>query len=198
MNKKFILLLVFLIIAVLPIVSFAKVGVGIGTGIIRMDEPLKLGSIYDLPSVTVFNTGDESSLYQLVIEYRQNIPEMSPNKEWFVFKPNKFHLEPGQSQLVQIQIILPVRGVKPGDYFAFLSASPIKELEQGKTSIGVAAATKLYFTVIPANIFQGIYYRFISLYAKYHPWNTIILIIVFLAAFLTILKKKFKIQIAKR
>lgn len=198
MNKKFILLLAVLIILVLPLVSFSKIGVGVGTGKIQMDEPLKPGSIYTIPPITVFNTGDEASNYQINIEGRINISEMIPKQEWFIFEPKKFYLEPGQSQLVQIQIVLPVRGVKPGDYFAFLTASPVQEFEGGKTSIGIAAATKLYFTVIPANIFQGMYYRFISLYARYHPWNTIVLVIVSLATFIAIFKKKFKIQIAKK
>jgi len=198
MDKKFVLLSAILIILVLPLLSFGKIGVGVGTGKIQMDESLKPGSIYTIPPITVFNTGDEGSSYQINIEGKVNIPEMIAKQEWFIFEPEKFYLEPGQSQLVQIQIILPVRGVRPGDYFAFLSASPIQELEEGKTSIGVAAATKLYFTVIPANIFQGMYYRFLSLYTQYHPWSTIILVMVLLLIFITVFKKKFKIQIAKK
>jgi len=198
MKNVYILFALILIILVLPLMSFAKIGVGVGTGKIQMDQPLKPGSIYDIPPVTVFNTGDEPSSYKIIIEKRSDIPQMFPEQEWFVFEPNKFYLEPGESQLVQIKIVLPVRGVKPGDYFAFLSASPIQDIETGKTSIGVAAATKLYFTVIPANIFQGIYYRFISLYSKYHPWDTIILVMIFVATLITIFKKKFKIQIAKK
>jgi hypothetical protein len=198
MNKKFVLLLAVLIVLVFPLLTFGKIGVGVGTGKIQMDESLKPGSIYTIPPITVFNTGDEGSSYQINIEGKVNIPEMIARQEWFVFEPNKFYLEPGQSQLVQTQIVLPVKGVKPGDYFAFLTASPVQEFEGGKTSIGVAAATKLYFTVIPANIFQGMYYRFISLYDKYHPWTTIILVIVFLSTLIAVFRKKFKIEIAKK
>jgi len=198
MDKKFILLLAIVIILVLPSLSFGKIGVGVGTGKIQMDEPLKPGSIYTIPPITVFNTGDEASNYQIGVEGRTNIPEIIPNENWFVFEPEIFYLEPGQSQLVQPKIVLPIKGVKPGDYFAFLIASPVQDFKGGRTSIGVAAATKLYFTVVPANIFQAIYYRFLSLYARYHPWSTIILVITLLSIFITVFRKKFKIQIAKK
>lgn len=198
MENKSILLLLLSIVLFLPLMSFAKVGVGIGTGKIQVEESLKPGLIYDLPPVTVFNTGDEGSNFTITLEKKTNIPEMFPQLEWFNFEPKIFYLEPGESQLVQIQIILPVKGVKPGDYFAYLGASPIKSLESGKTSIGVTAATKLYFTVIPANVLQGLYYRFISIYSRYHPWDTIILIIIILAIAIRLLSSKFKIQIAKK
>lgn len=182
----------------LPIFVLAKMGVGIGTGTIQVDGLLKPGIIYTLPSVTVFNTGDESSEYSLSIEYRENVSELRPEKEWFIFEPLKFYLEPGQSQIVQVKLSLPIKNVKPGDYFTFLSAHPIQESEEGIATIGIAAASKLYFTVAPANILQGIYYRFISLYSQYHPWNTIILAIIFAAILINIFQKKFKIQIAKK
>lgn len=177
---------------------FGKIGVGVGTGKIEVDEPLKPGSIYTLPPLTVFNTGDESSEFGVAIEYRENIPELSPGKEWFNFEPSQFYLEAGQSRQVQIKLLLPVSGVKPGDYFAYLQAHPIRRTEAGQATIGVAAATKLYFTIVPANVFQGIYYRFISLYSRYHPWNTIVLAIILATIVLRFLGKRFKIQIAKK
>jgi len=191
-------IIIFGLALLLPLLVFAKMGVGVGTGTIQVDEPLKPGVIYNLPSVTVFNTGDEPSEYSIAIEYRENVPELRPAKEWFSFEPLKFHLEPGQTQPVQIKLTLPVKGVKPGDYFAFLSAFPVQETEAGVTTIGIAAASKLYFTVAPANIFQAVYYRFISLYSRYHPWNTIILAMIASAVILRLINKRFKFQIAKR
>lgn len=185
-------------VLILPVLVFAKIGVGVGTRTIQVDESLKPGLIYTLPSVTVFNTGDEPSKYSIAIEYRENVPELRPKKEWFSFEPTEFYLEPGKAQMVQIKLSLPIKNVRPGDYFAFLSAYPIQEQEKGVTSIGIAAAAKLYFTVAPANVFQGIYYRFISLYSRYHPWDTIILAIVFVAIVLKFLGKRFKIQITKK
>jgi len=182
----------------LPFLALAKLGVGVGTGKIQVDKPLKPGFIYNILPVTVFNTGDEAADFGIGIEYRENIPQLRPEKEWFSFKPEKFHLEPGQSKMVEIQLTLPVKGVKPGDYFCFLSGYPIQKSEAGVATVGIAAATKLYFTVAPANIFQGIYYRFVSLYTRYHPWDTIVLTLIALAIVIRLIGKKFKIQIAKR
>jgi len=99
---------------------------------------------------------------------------------------------------VQIKLTLPVK-TNPGNYFAYLEAHPVKKtVSSGGTTIGVAAAAKLYFTVAPANIFQGIYYRFISIYSRYHPWDTIILAVIFTATLIWLLSKKFKFQIAKK
>ena len=47
-------------------------------------------------------------------------------------------------------MFVPVK-TKPGEYFAFLESGPVAEGGPG-TSGGVAVATKLYFTVVPANL----------------------------------------------
>jgi len=197
MKKIIILILGFALF--LPVLASAKIGVGIGTGKITMGQPLKAGQVHTLPVLVVLNTGDESSEYGVSIISREGQPEFKPLKEWFSFEPAEFHLEPGQSQIVQIKLTLPINGAKPGDYFTFLQAHPVKKAAVGgETSVGVAAAAKLYFTVTPANIFQGIYYRFIFLYSRYHPWDTIILAVIFAAIFLLFIGKRFKFQIARK
>ncbi len=174
----------------LPVLVFAKIGVGVGTGKIQMDQPLKPGLIYTLPSLVVINTGDEPAEYGVGIQHREKQPEKIPSKEWFSFEPLNFHLEPGQSRIVQIKLTLPVKGVEPGDYFAFLQGFPIQKIETGQASVGVAAAAKLYFTVAPSNIFVGIYYRTLSLLTLYSPWSYVILAII-IAALVVVLFRKF-------
>lgn len=197
MKKIIILILGFALF--LPVLAWAKIGVGIGTGKITMDQPLKAGQVHTLPVLVVLNTGDEPSEYGVSIISRESQPEFKPLKEWFSFEPSEFHLEPGQSQIVQIKLTLPIRGAKPGDYFTFLQAHPVKKAAVGGiTSVGVAAAAKLYFTVAPANIFQGIYYRFVFLYSRYHPWDTIVLAVLFVAIFLRFIGKRFKFKIARK
>jgi len=186
-----------------PVLALARIGVGVGTGKIVVDQPLKPGLIYTLPSLSVVNTGDEPAEYGASIEYHEGQETradmgLKPAKEWLSFEPEKFHLEPGQAQQVQIKLSLPVKGVEPGTYFAYLEGHPVQKDVAGQTRIGVAAAAKLYFTVAPANIFQGIYYRFISLYSQYHPWDTIILAMIAAAVIFRIISKRFKFQIAKK
>lgn len=179
----------------LPFLVMAKVGVGIGTGKIVVDQDLKPGLIYTLPSVVVLNTGDVASNYEVSIEHRENQTEFKPGKEWFSFTPEIFYLEPGGQQTVDIKLSLPVKGVQPGDYFAFLSAHPVKSSDAQGTTVGVAAATKVYFTVLPANFLTGIYYRLTSLLATYSPYSYIILIVVGLAFLITIFRKLFAFNI---
>jgi len=182
--------------------ALAKIGVGIGAGKITVDEPLKAGEIYDLPALPVLNTGDEPSEYGVSIEYHEGQEEredmgFKPERNWFRFSPATFRLAPGESRVVDITLTLPVR-VVPGQYFAYLEAHPIRESVAGITSVNVAAATKLYFTVEPSNIFYGLYYRVTGLYARYHPWDTVVLAIVLVALALRFIGKRFKFQIAKK
>lgn len=176
---------------------FAGVGVGVNLGKIEIDEPLKPGGVYNLPSIGVINTGDEAGEYELDVTYHQDQPELRPTKEWFSFSPSQFHLEPGQSQNVAVKLSLPIRGVEPGGYFAYLEARPIIKAGPG-TTIGVAAATKTYFSVIPANIWQAIYYKTQSFLVLYAPWTYVVLAILIGAIILAIVRKFFTFQIAIR
>lgn len=175
---------------------FAKIGVGIGAGEMRLTEPVKLGGIYDLPSVRIFNTGDETTTYGMNVAYHQDYPELRPKQEWFSFNPSTFIIEPGKSQEVRITMLVPLKA-EPGDYFAFIESGPIVSDKPG-TSVGIAAATKLFFTLVPANIFQAISFRVSSFFATYSPWSWVGLgLIVFIMAFL-IVRKFFSFNIAVR
>jgi hypothetical protein len=197
--KKFSFLILELVFF-LPVLVLARIGVGVGTGKIVVDQPLKPGLIYTLPSLMVLNTGDEPGEYGVSIEYhegQETNPEMGlkPAKEWLSFEPKKFHLEPGQAQQVQIKLSLPVKGVKPGQYFAYLEGHPVKKDVVGQTTIGVAAAAKLYFRVAPANFFAGIYYRITSLFALYSPWSYVVLAIVVAAILIALFRRFFSFNI---
>src|SRR3989338_3544623 len=198
MKKAVILILGFLLFVVFltgPVLVLAKIGVGVGIGKIQVDQPLKSVLIYTLPNFVLVNTGNEPSEYGVQIVYHENQKEMRPAKEWFKFEPSQFFLEPGQSQLVQIKLTLPIRGAKPGDYFAFLQGRPLQKTESGMTSVGIAAATKLYFTVTPANFFTGVYYRVGSLLKLYSPWSYVVLTVIIAALLVVILRRFFSFNI---
>jgi hypothetical protein len=197
--KKFSFL-IFGLVFFLPVLVLARIGVGVGTGKIVVDQPLKPGLIYTLPSLMVLNTGDEPGEYGVSIEYhegQETNPEMGlkPAKEWLSFEPSQFHLEPGQAQQVKIKLSLPVKGVKPGQYFAYLEGHPVKKDVAGQTTIGVAAAAKLYFRVAPANFFVGVYYRIASLFALYSPWSYVVLTIVVVAILIGLFRQFFSLNI---
>ena len=193
--KKFIILFLTTFL-LLPLVAFAGVGVGVNLGKIEIDTPLKPGGIYNFPSIGVINTGDTAGEYELAVTYHQDQPQLRPAQEWFNFSPAKFHLEPGQSQSVAVKLSLPVK-VKPGDYFCYLEAHPIIKAGPG-TTIGVAAATKTYFKVIPANIWQAMYYKVSSFLTIYAPWTYVVLAIVAAAFLIAIFRKFFAFRISIR
>lgn len=192
--KKITFLLLALILILAPGVSLADIGVGVATGKIVVDNKMKAGGIYEIPSFTVVNTGDVPFEYEVYTQYLIGQEDKIPNPEWFKFSPQKFPLDPGKGQAVEVTISLPLKDVQPGQYFAFLEAKPSKE-DEGGTKVNIAAATKLYFTVAPANFFQGIYYRISSLMNNYSPWTYIALGIIVLAIIISLIKRKFNFDI---
>lgn len=190
---KKIIILAFIIFFAFPLMALAGVGVGVNLGKINIDEPLKPGGIYNFPSIGVINTGNEPGDYELAVTYHQDQPEFRPAKEWFSFTPASFRLEPSQSQSVAVTLSLPLK-IKPGDYFAYLEAHPVIKAGPG-TTIGVAAATKTYFTIAPANIWQAAYYKISSLLVLYAPWTYIVLAVILGAIIILLFKKYFTFQI---
>lgn len=176
-SRYFIAIFTFFSLLTLTSIVHARLGVGVATGKIEVDENLRPGVIYELPAITVLNTGDEPAEYGIGVAYHQDQPEHQPPKEWFSFKPSRFHLNPGEGRAVEIVLTVPLKTV-PGKYFAYVEGFPVKSEAGGDTSINIAAATKLYFTVEPANIFQGLYYRVKSLWENTQPYSAIGLAVV--------------------
>lgn len=188
-----VILFIIIISLIFPVVILAGVGVGVNLGKIEIDESLKPGGVYNFPSLGVINTGDEPGDYEVEVTYHQDQPQLRPSQEWFSFSPDSFHLEPGQSQNVAVKLSLPMK-MSPGDYFAYLEAHPVIKAGPG-TTIGVAAATKTYFSVVPANIWQAIYYKISSLFVMYAPWTYVVLTIVIGGIIITIVRRFFSFQI---
>lgn len=174
---------------------FARIGVGIGTAKIEVNEPLQAGSIHSLPAINVVNTGDQAADYELGVEFHEGVPELRPEREWFRFKPEIFTLDPGESQLVEITLDLPIK-TQPGDYFCYLEGRSLDRAStESGTSIGVAAGAKTYFSIAPANLWQGIYYKIISLWTFYAPWTQIVAIVIGLTIAILILKRYISLDI---
>lgn len=176
--------------------ALARVGVGMGAGEIRLTEPVKPGGIYTLPKLRIFNTGDETTTYGMDVAYHADIPKLRPGQDWFSFNPATFTLPAGQSQEISVTMTVPV-AAKPGDYFAFVESGPVEANKAG-TTVGVAVATKLFFTVVPANIFQAVLYRASSFFSTYAPWSWVGLAVAICAVFLFLVRRFFSFNIAMR
>lgn len=184
------------VIAVTP-VAHADIGVRISPGKIHVDETLSPGGIYQLPPLSVSNNGDEAATYKTEVAYHQDRDELRPKAEWLRLEPNEFTLQPEETQEVKVELNLPLR-LRPGEYFAFLEASPQKRVAQEQTNVGIAAATKLNFTVEPANIWWGIYYKVLALWEKFTPWSQIGLGIIVAGLVLLLFKRRYRIKIKRR
>lgn len=191
--KKVVLALIFLAL-ITPHSVFAKIGVGVGTGKIQVEDKLKPGVIYELPPLTVLNTGDEESDYEINVSYHEKQPQLRPLQSWFIFSPQKFHLEPSKVQIVTIKLNLPIM-TEPGDYFAYIEGHPVRKSVAGNTTVGVAAAAKLYFTIIPGNFLEGIYYKIASFWKIYSPWPQLATGAIAIILLLVVSKKFFHIEI---
>src|SRR3989344_8626139 len=170
--QKILLTLLILVALLFPQTALAKIGVGVGLGKIQIDEELSPGGIYKLPTLPVLNTGDEAGEYKVEVTYLSDQPELRPDASWFSFTPQSFPLDAGGSQLVDVSLSLPV-DTRPGNYFAFLEAHPVAKAEGG--TIGVAAATKLNFTVKPAGVLGAAVERLRSLLENKAPTSYIVI-----------------------
>lgn len=132
-----------------------RVGVGVGSGKIHVEEVLFSGQTYAFPSLTVINTGTVKAEYSIHLTFHENQEQQRPEQDWFRFHPQTFSLEPGQAQLVEISAHFPLI-TPPGAYFAYLEAAPTHvENKGGSASIGIAAASKLTFTVGESSLAQA-------------------------------------------
>jgi len=192
MSIRLVLALLFFL--VIPGTVYAKIGVGVGSGKIEVQDQLKPGMIYKLPSLSVMNTGDEATEYEVSVAYHEKQPELMPPNEWFSYSPNSFLLQPGEAKQVEVTLSLPLR-TEPGKYFAYLEAHPAKKSVSGNTTIGVAAAAKLYFTVVPANPLSGVYYKLISFWKINQPWTGRGAIVLSLLALGFVASRFLKIQV---
>lgn len=173
--------------------ALAKIGVGVDLAKIAVNKPLMPGGIYRLPSVTVINTGDEVHDYTLEVTYHYKQPQLMPPGSWFIFTPETFELNPGRTQVVDIRMRVPV-SARPGDYFAYVEAHPIAK-KKGVT-IGVAAATRLYFSVKPANILSAIWWRIVTFLSITAPFSYIVLITIVVVVGILSFLKYFRISLS--
>jgi len=195
MKKILVVLLGLFILSISILPIKATLGVGIATGTITIDEKLMSGMSYTLPSLTIMNTGDETATYGVNVAYHDDQKEHLLPNDWLTFSPSNFLIEPGKSQVVEVRLDIPLTDVIPGDYFCYLEGSPKKDANSGETSVGIAAATKLYLTIAPSNIFQAIYYKTLSIWETFYPWSLIVLIAITLIIIVTVFKKLFNFEL---
>lgn len=153
-----------------------QVGVGVGLGLIRLHEPLTPGGVYKLPSIPVINTGEVESEYEVVAA--------NTRPGLFTFSPARFTLAPGETQNAAVHLNLPF-DAPAGDYLVYLEAHPLQSEQSGQVAIGVAAATKLFYSVGQSpSVLGALKQRVLTLWRLYLPWSLIfVLLLDFLLIF---------------
>lgn len=172
----------------------AQLGVGIMPGIIQVDEPLLPGGRYDLSSLQVINTGNVSTDYGVEPASEAEQEELQPPADFIILSPTSFHLEPGASQLISLSLDIPLKA-KPGDYLAYIEAHPVATAGGGGTQIGIVAATKLYFTVRPANAFVAITNSIANFLTRNAPVSYIVPGVIVLGLLVFFLQRRIRIDI---
>jgi len=189
-----VIMLAALLILCLPAPTQAQLGVGIMPGTIRVDEPLLPGGRYNLPSVQVLNTGNVSSDYGVELASMAEQEELQPPADFIVLSPTSFHLEPGANQVVSLSLDIPLKA-KPGDYLAHIEAHPTATTPGGGMQIGVAAATKLCFTVKPANLLVAITNSIANFLTRNAPVSYTVLGVIVLGLLIFFLRRRIRIDI---
>ena len=197
MRVNAVVLVLALLVALLDTGSSARadIGVGVNLGKIDIDDDLSPGGRYRLPTLGVINTGDEPGDYEVVISYLADQEEERPPEDWFEFKPQRFFLEPGETQAVEIRIDLP-GGAGPGDYFALIEAHPVSTQEG--VAIGVAAATKLTFTVKPSNLFSAWLLQLRQFFEDTSPFSIVLPPILAGLLLLNFISRRFRLRIERK
>jgi hypothetical protein len=139
-----------LVTGVLPVA--ASMGAGLDLAEIKVDEALRPGEVYQLPTVGVLNTGDRAGSYKATIAAGSDQTEPVPCADWFQLEPRSFDLEAGASTRVAVSMHLPV-DAQQGDYFVLIEVRQVTE--GGGDAIG--AATRLHFSVKKSD--RGFFHR---------------------------------------
>lgn len=166
-------------------------GVGVTLGQIQIDEPVRPGGRYVLPSIGVVNTGGQTDRYRISHTRLSNQPERWPGRQWLSFQPDAFSLGPGESRQVDLVLTVPV-GAEPGAYFAIIEAIVGDE---GSDAMLAAAGTKLTFTVAPATWLQAQRTRLERWLEDASPWLELTALAVLLLLALRWLSRRVRFRL---
>jgi P pilus assembly chaperone PapD len=190
------LLLIFLFMTGLLLLSAnieASAGVGIMPAQININEDLTPGDHYILPLLQIHNTGDTGANYAVVLSKVSDPNKYSPDEKFFIINPQYFRLEPGESQSIHLTLTIPIKAL-PGDYLAHIKAYPVSDAQSG-TQIGLAVASKIYFSVKPASTWQAMTNAAAGFFSRYSAFFIGAAALIILAWIIYYLSKHLKIEL---
>jgi hypothetical protein len=174
-------------------IAHADVGVGVDLGRITVDEKLAPGGQYRLPTLTVTNPGDTAGEYRVRVTDPGEPGWAAPPEGWFRLEPARFRLDPGAAQPVQVALELPA-GAEPGQYAAYLEASPVAE--GAGVQVGAAVATLVTFEVKPSSRWAAWRLQAWRVLDDHSPWPQIVAGALLLGAVAALVRRRLRIAVS--
>ncbi|MBI5232167.1 MAG: hypothetical protein HY876_08395 [Coriobacteriales bacterium] len=149
--------------------SAASIGAGTDTGRITIEEPLTPGSSKQLPTITIFNTGDVAATYVMRVAPVEGV--RTPEASWFTFSPASATIPPHSSMTFDTRVDVPASAVA-GDYGALLLGTSDRQVPSSSGALlNVAAGPRLTVSVARGNPLVIGWGLVVGFFARYAPWS---------------------------
>ena len=128
----------------------ASVGVGVQAAPVRLGNAAHAGGSYALPPVYVINTGTQPEKISVRVERLSKGTGRAVPPSWIQATGSGVQLSPRQSARLPLELVVP-GGAKPGRYLSDVVVGGSAVISAGRANLGVAAATRLEFSVAPGS-----------------------------------------------
>jgi hypothetical protein len=128
----------------------ASVGVGVQAAPVRLGNVAHAGGSYALPPVYVINTGTQPEKISVRVERLSKGTGRAVPPSWVQATGSGVQLSPRQSARLPLELVVP-GGAKPGRYLSDVVVAGSAVISAGRANLGVAAATRLEFSVAPGS-----------------------------------------------
>ena len=134
------------LLIVFPGLTQASIGVSVQGAPVRLRAVAQPGSSYALPPVYVVSTGTQDESISMHIQRLSHGPGRTVPSSWIQFTDNGMQLPTHKSARIPLELVVPADAA-PGKYLSDVVVVGSAAISVGKTNLGVAAATKLEFSV---------------------------------------------------
>jgi hypothetical protein len=131
-----------------PATAHASIGVGVQAGPVRLGSMAHPGGSYALPPVYVVNTGTQAESIAVRVERLSRGGGRTVPPSWVHVTGPAVRLARHQAARIPLQLVVP-DGARPGEYLSDIVVTGSAAVSVGSANLGVAAATKLQFSVAP-------------------------------------------------
>jgi hypothetical protein len=143
-----------ILLLAIPAMARASIGVGIQAGPVRLSSAAHPGGSYALPPVYVVNTGTQPESLTIGIERISAGAARLVPASWVRASGSAVRLDHNQGTHIPLQLVIPPTA-RPGQYLSDVIVRGSVAVSDGSANLGVAAATKLEFSIEPGVVSGG-------------------------------------------